>query len=352
MIVILKQGTAGEKRDQLVDWLRKHGLGVDVSEGEYQTVLGLIGDTARVDAELIETLSFVDSVKRVTKPPKRGVEEMTVGVVGLGLIGGSLAKAYHEAGAKVLAWNRSRSTLDFAIISEAVDGELTAENIGGCDLVLLSIYPQGSINYLKSVAPHIGGKPLIVDCCGTKRDVCAACFPLAEEYGFTFVGGHPMAGTHFSGFQAARSDMFRGAPMVLVPKDADDIELLERAKKLLQPAGFGYFSVTTAEKHDRMIAFTSQMAHVVSNVFIKSPTAGLHKGFSAGSYRDMTRVAWLNPGMWAELFLENRDYLLDEIDIFMENMEKTRDALAAEDRDELIRLLEEGKRRKEEVDGI
>lgn len=352
MIVILKQGTGDEKRDQLIGWIEKQGVRVDVSEGEYQTVLGLVGDTARIDAELIGTLGFVDSVKRVTKLPRRDVEELTVGVVGLGLIGGSLAKAYHAAGAKVLAWNRSESTLDFAIISEAVDGKLDEGNIGDCDLVLLSIYPQGSIDYLRRAAPHIGKKPLVVDCCGTKRDVCAACFPLAEEYGFTFVGGHPMAGTHFSGFQAAREDLFRGAPMVLVPKNEDDIELLERAKKLLQPAGFGYFSVTTPEKHDRMIAFTSQMAHVVSNVFIKSPTAGAHKGFSAGSYRDMTRVAWLNPGMWAELFLENKDYLLDEIDIFDANMKKMRDALAAEDREGLIRLLEEGKRRKEEVDGV
>ncbi len=352
MIVILRQGTKPEKRDQLVEWLKKQGLGVDVSEGEYQTVLGLIGDTSRIDAELIETLGFVDSVKRVTRPPKRDVEKMTVGIAGLGLIGGSLAKAYHAAGARVLAWNRSESTLDFAIVSEAVDDKLTEENIGECDLVLLCIYPQGSIDFLSRMAPHIGKKPLVVDCCGTKRDVCAACFPIAAQYGFTFIGGHPMAGTHFSGFQASREDMFHGAPMVLVPKHGDDIELLERAKKLLLPAGFGFFSVTTPEKHDRMIAFTSQMAHVVSNVFIKSPTAGSHKGFSAGSYRDMTRVAWLNPGMWAELFLENKDYLLDEIDIFMDNMQSMRDALAAGDRDELIRLLEEGKRRKEEVDGI
>ncbi len=352
MIVILKQGAAPEKQRQLVEWIKKQGLGVDISEGEYQTVLGLIGDTSRIDAELIGTLDFVDSVKRVTKPAGRAAEELTVGVVGLGLIGGSLAKAYHEAGARVLAWNRSEATLDFAIISEAVEGRLTEENIGSCDLVLLSVYPQASIDYLKRVAPHIGKKPLVVDCCGTKRDICAACFPMAEEYGFTFIGGHPMAGTHFSGFAAARADLFRGAPMVLVPRDRSDIALLDRANRLLKPAGFGYFSVTTPENHDRMIAFTSQMAHVVSNVFIKSPTAGAHKGFSAGSYRDMTRVAWLNPGMWAELFLENKDYLLDEIDIFSENMAKMRDALAAGDRSELIRLLDEGKRRKEEVDGV
>lgn len=352
MIVILKKDAAPEKRAQLVEWLQKQGLRVDVSEGEFQTVLGLVGDTARIDAELIETLGFVDSVKRVTAPPKSEGCGLTVGIVGLGLIGGSLAKAYHAAGAKVLAWNRSRATLEFALISDAVDAELTAENIGSCDLVLLAVYPKACVDFLTEFAPRIGKKPLVIDCCGTKREVCAACFPIAEQHGFTYIGGHPMAGTHFSGFAAAREDLYRGAPMVLVPKDADDIALLERAKKLLAPAGFGYYSVTTPEKHDRMIAFTSQMAHVVSNVYIKSPTAGSHKGFSAGSYRDMTRVAWLNPGMWAELFLENKDYLLDEIDIFMQNMEKTRAAIAAEDRNELIRLLEEGKRRKEEVDGV
>ncbi len=352
MIVILKQGASPEKRDQLVDWIKKQGVGVDVSVGEHQTVLGLVGDTAQIDAELIETLDFVDSVKRVTKAVRRDGEDLTVGIAGLGLIGGSLAKAYHEAGARVLAWNRSESTLDFAIVSEAVDDRLTEENVAGCDLLLLAVYPQASIEFLRRMAPHIGKKPLVIDCCGTKRDVCAACFPLSEQYGFTFVGGHPMAGTHFSGFAAARADLYRGAPMVLVPRDRGDIALLERAKKLLKPAGFGYFSVTTPENHDRMIAFTSQMAHVVSNVFIKSPTAGAHKGFSAGSYRDMTRVAWLNPGMWAELFLENKDYLLDEIDVFTENLAQMRAALAAEDRSELIRLLDEGRRRKEEVDGV
>lgn len=146
---------------------------------------------------------------------------------------------------------------------------------------------------------------MVIDCCGTKRVVCRALFPLAQEHGFTYLGGHPMAGTHNSGFKYARANLYHGAPMVLVPPVFDDIDLLQRAKDLLAPAEFGKFSVTTAEEHDRMIAFTSQLAHVVSNAYIKSPTAGSHKGFSAGSYKDMTRVAWLNPQMWAELFLEN-----------------------------------------------
>ena len=276
---------------------------------------------------------------------------MTVGIAGLGLIGGSLAKAYHEAGERVLAHNRSRSVLDFAVMSGAVDGELTAENISECDILLLAMYPEAVIDYFREMAPHIGKSTVVMDCGGTKRKVCEACFAAAREYGVTFIGGHPMAGTHNSGFKYARANLFHGAPMVMVPPDPDDVELLEHAEKLLAPAGFGKFSITTAEKHDEMIAFTSQMAHVISNAYIKSPTAGQHKGFSAGSYRDMTRVAWLNPDMWAELFLENRDNLINEIDCFMRSMQQYRDALADGSRQELVQLLDEGRKRKAEVDG-
>ena len=276
---------------------------------------------------------------------------MRVGIVGLGLIGGSFAKAYRAAGHSVLAWNRSRSVLDFAIMSGTADGELTKENLPDCDLVLLCVYPQAAIDWLTDMAPYVGKKPLVIDCCGTKRVVCAACFPLAEQYGFTYLGGHPMAGTHNSGLKYARAELYHGAPMVIVPPVYDDIELLDRAKEMLAPAGFGHISVTTAEKHDAMIAFTSQMAHVVSNAFIKSPTASVHKGFSAGSYKDLTRVAWLNAPMWAELFMENRDYLLDELNILIDNLSAYRTAMENGDQEELTRLLEEGKRRKEEVDG-
>ena len=160
-----------------------------------------------------------------------------------------------------------------------------------------------------------------------------------------------MAGTQFSGFKYSRANLFEGAPMVLVPDRYDDMELLERAKKALVPCHFVSFSVTTAAEHDRMIAFTSQMPHIVSNAYIKSPTAQTHRGFSAGSYKDLTRVAWLNAPMWAELFLENRDNTLYELDTFIESLQDYRAAIAAGDEAALITLLEEGKRRKEEVDG-
>ena len=276
---------------------------------------------------------------------------MKVGIVGLGLIGGSFAWAYHNDGHEVLAFNRTRSVLDFAMLSGAVDGELTEENAGDCDLILVTLFPQAAIDYIDRMGPHFGKKPLVMDCCGTKRVVCSACFPIAERDGFTYIGAHPMAGTHNSGFKYAKGTMYKGAPMVIVPPRYDDIELLGRVKELLAPAGFGRISVTTAEKHDQMIAFTSQMAHVVSNAYIKSPTARIHKGFSAGSYKDLTRVAWLNAPMWAELFMENKDFLLNELDLFINSLTQYRDAMTNDDMPELIRLLDEGRRLKEEVDG-
>lgn len=252
---------------------------------------------------------------------------MTVGIVGLGLIGGSFAKAYHAAGERVLAQDIDRDVLSFAVISSAVDEELTDETMAECDLILLAVCPAAAVEWLQKNAPKIASHTIVIDCCGTKRTVCAACFPIAAQYGITYLGGHPMAGTQFSGFKYAKADLYHGAPMVLVPPRFDDIELLGRVKDLLTPAGFGSYSVTTAEQHDEMIAFTSQLAHVASNAYIKSPTAKKHKGFSAGSYKDMTRVAWLAPRMWAELFLENRDFLLKEIDCYIEHLSQYKAAM-------------------------
>lgn len=276
---------------------------------------------------------------------------MKVGILGLGLIGGSLARAYALEGHTVYAIQRNESMLSFAMLAGAVHGKLNEAAIPQCDLILLAIYPDGSASWLERNAHLISKDALVIDCCGIKGEVCRRCFPLAKEYGFTFIGGHPMAGSQFSGFKYSRADLFEGAPMVLVPPVFDDAALLDRAKDALKPCHFGFFSVTTAEEHDRMIAFTSQMPHILSNAFIKSPTALKHKGFSAGSYKDLTRVAWLNPQMWAELFLENKENLLYELDFYMESLKAYRSALADEDEDRLISLLEEGKRRKEEVDG-
>lgn len=276
---------------------------------------------------------------------------MKVGILGLGLIGGSLARAYSISGHSVYAQEQDASILSFAMLAGAVDGELNQKTIPSCDLILLAIYPDGSAQWLEEHAHLISREALVLDCCGVKEEICRRCFPLAKRNGFTFVGGHPMAGSHFSGFKYSRATLFRGAPMVLVPPVFDDMELLQRVKDALAPCEFGSFSVTTAQDHDRMIAFTSQMPHILSNAYIKSPTALEHKGFSAGSYKDLTRVAWLNPQMWAELFLENRENVLKELDFYIESLQAYQDAINREDLESLTSLLEEGKRRKEEVDG-
>ena len=276
---------------------------------------------------------------------------MTVGILGLGLIGGSLARAYSKAGYTVYAAEKDATMLDFAQLAGVVTKPLTEENIADCDLLLLAIYAAGSAQWLENHAKYISKTTLVLDCCGIKSEICGRCFPLADRYGFTFVGGHPMAGSHNSGFKYSHSNMFNGAPMVLVPPRFDDPELLQRVKDALAPCKFGSFSVTTAENHDKMIAFTSQMPHIVSNAYIKSPTAQTHKGFSAGSYKDLTRVAWLNPEMWSELFLSNQKFILEELDFYIESLQKYREAIANHRSSELIRLLDEGRKRKEEVDG-
>ncbi len=276
---------------------------------------------------------------------------MQVGIVGLGLIGGSAARAYKEAGHTVLAFDRDNVMLDYAVLCGAADGKLSAEALGDCDLVLICLYPKAAIEYMEENAAAFPKDKFVIDFCGTKKGVCRTGFALAKTHGFVYVGGHPMAGTHNSGFKYSRSDMFRGAPMVIVPPVYDDMALLDRIKKVLSPLEFGSFSVTDADSHDKRIAFTSQLAHVVSNAYVKSPEAKVHKGLSAGSYKDLTRVAWLNPDMWTELFLENREHLLAELDGMLAHLAEYRDALEKEDAARLWQLLDDGRRIKGEIDG-
>lgn len=276
---------------------------------------------------------------------------MNIGIVGLGLIGGSFAKAYKKNEHSVYAFDLNETVTDYAISSKVVDFKLDKKNIKECDLIIICIYPKAAVKFLEEFAPYISKKTIVIDSCGTKRYICKKGFEIADKFGFTFMGAHPMAGTHNSGFKYSKDTMFSGAPMVLVPKDSTNPDLCEKVAEMLTPCRFGRYSVTTAEKHDEMIAFTSQMAHVVSNAFIKSPTACIHKGFSAGSYKDLTRVAWLNPSMWTELFLENKDNLINEIDIFIEALKKYKTSLEKDDEKELYALLDEGKKRKEMVDG-
>lgn len=307
-----------------------------------------------------EQVEREQGIAATVAPRNAACRSMCVGIVGLGLIGGSFARAYRSLGATVYALDTDRDTMDASMI-ETVEAPLDDASIPSCDLIILAAYPQACIEWLEEHAeilgrisdPDTSRGPIVIDTAGVKEAVCARAFELARVNGFAFVGTHPMAGTQFSGFAHARADLFRGAPMVLVPPETDDarrLTLLDRVHTLLAPVGFGSFSVTSPEEHDRVIAFTSQLAHVVSNAYVKSPTARAHHGFSAGSYRDLTRVAHLNPGMWAELMMDDAKNLSQEIASLIEALDAYRLALDAGDRDRLRMLLAEGDRIKRALD--
>ena len=275
---------------------------------------------------------------------------MKIAVVGLGLIGGSFAKAFSEQENMTLyCLDRDETTIARARLEGAMDEVLTKDNIGECDTVIVALYPKASEEFLREYAPFISKDAIVIDCGGTKKGICRVGFELAEKHGFCFMGGHPMAGTHFSGFKYARASLFSGASMILVPKKGETIETLQSVKNLLVMAGFKSVTVSTAEEHDKIIAFTSQLAHVVSNAYVKSPNAMVHKGFSAGSYKDLTRVAKLNPAMWAELFLENSENITFEIENLIAELQKYNDAIKEGNREELEKLLAEGTKIKESI---
>lgn len=276
---------------------------------------------------------------------------MQIGVVGLGLIGGSLAKAYKAAGQKVLGFDKDHLVTEYAKMAGAIDGELLPENYNDCECILIAIPPVPAAKWIEKNAPLLDKEALVIDCCGTKRHICKAGFEAADKYGFTYVGGHPMAGKQYGGIKHSSADLYKGAPFAIVPGDRNNIELLDRVRSVILPAGFGKIVMSTAEEHDKIIAFTSQMAHVVSNAFIKSETA-LSEGvsISAGSYKDFTRVAYLDANMWTELFMENRDNLKAEIDTLVEELSKYSKALENQDADRMRELLIEGREKKVEVD--
>ncbi len=276
---------------------------------------------------------------------------MNIGVVGLGLIGGSIAKsAKKNTDFKVFGYDINENVVKSAIEKGVLDGALDDVSLSCCDYVFIPLYPEAVIDYVEKNAKNFKDDAIVIDCAGVKRSVCDKCFKIAEKGNFTFVGGHPMAGTQFSGFDNSKDTMFHNAPFVLTPKENEDILVLANAREVIMKLGFGRVSVMTPQKHDKLIAFTSQLAHVVSNAFVKSPSAMERKGISAGSYKDLTRVAYLNENMWTELFMDNKDNLIFELDNIIAELQKYSDAMKNEDPITLKHLLKEGRICKENAD--
>ena len=276
---------------------------------------------------------------------------MNVGIVGLGLIGGSLARAI-KANTTHTVWGAdiARPVVYRAKLQGVIDEELLEERISQCQLLILALYPRDTVAWVKEHAGDIQKGAVVVDCAGVKTAVCEPCWAVAREHGFIFIGGHPMEGIAKLGFENSRRDMFLGASMILVPPKDISIQEMKTMKDVFDAMGFTRYEIATPEQHDRIIALTSQLAHVVSSAYVKSPTAAEHRGFSAGSFRDMTRVAFLNEKMWAELFLLNREALSGEIQGLIRRLAEYDAAICAGDEEKLTALLREGRELKSQLD--
>lgn len=273
-----------------------------------------------------------------------------IGIVGLGLIGGSLAKALKANTSHwVVGLDADPQVTAKALLQGAIDQVAREGELKGLDLVFLALYPGAAVEYAQKHLSAMDRGSILVDLCGIKGYVCQQLGPLCRSYGVHYIGGHPMAGREFSGFDYAQAELFQGGSMLLVPQEDTPEKTLTQVETLCRQVGFGQVVRTTAEKHDQIIAFTSQLAHVVSSAYIKSRCAQEQMGYSAGSYKDLTRVAKLNETMWTELFLKNSGPLVDEIDQIITHLTEYRDAIQNQDAPTLQALLKDGRERKERL---
>lgn len=283
--------------------------------------------------------------------PKGGCDRFkTVLVAGLGLMGGSMAKTLKaRTDCRVLGWNRTRETAERAKADGDIDAVASAALFREADLVIISLYPKATVDWLRDNMPKMKPGCVVVDMVGVKRYMVDQLEGPALAAGVEYVGGHPMAGREFSGFDYALPTLFDGASMIFVPNSSSTEQTLAALEMFFMHLGFGQTVRCTPEQHDRMIAFTSQLAHIVSSAYIKSPEADKHNGYSAGSYRDLTRVAKLNETMWSELFLCNAELLAREIDEIIDHLDEYRRVIRAGDRETLTALLRDGRERKERL---
>ena len=274
---------------------------------------------------------------------------MKIAIVGLGIIGGSYAKALKShTPHTVIGLNRTESVAQQALREGAIDQISTPDRLGEADVVIVSLYPQACVDFLRENGQYIRSDAIVTDAAGIKRKICPPMKELAAQFGYTYVGSHPMAGKEHNGFGASDADLFMGASFLITPCGAPPKAVSTLASLALE-IGFGTVKTTTPEEHDRMIAFTSQLPHVLACAYVLSPSCPNHRGFSAGSYRDVSRVANINAPLWTELFLENREPLLEELGELNNNLSALHRAIRNSDREALTDLLEQGHRVKQQL---
>lgn len=273
---------------------------------------------------------------------------MNIAVVGLGLIGGSFCKAlkkhtFHH----IMGIDTNKETIEKALKIGAIDEEITPERLCEANLTIICLYPEAIVEFVKANADYFKKGGIVIDSCGVKEYIVNECTSVLDERGVIFVGTHPMAGREFSGFDYSTDNLYDGASFIITPTDNTPQIAVDLLQTLASSVGFGKAVVSTPKKHDEVIAYTSQLAHVVSNAYVKSPTMLNFDGFSAGSFQDLTRVAKLNEYMWSELFLCNKTALLNEINNILDYITEYRNAIRDSDRERLIEILRNGRELKE-----
>lgn len=273
---------------------------------------------------------------------------MNIAVVGLGLIGGSFCKAI-SAYTQHHCWGieQDQATVAKALADGAICKAITVDQLKEADLTIVCLHPQKTIDFLLTNSPLFAPGSIVIDVCGVKEQIIQAVEPVLTGAGVIFIGCHPMAGREFSGYDYALSQLFQEASFIMTPKEETPAPAVHLVAELAKGLGFGQIVQTTPKIHDQTIAFTSQLAHVVSNGYIKSPTLENQSGFSAGSFLDLTRVAKLNEEMWTELFMLNKEALLFEVETLLLQLDQYRLALSQEDAPMMKRLLRAGRELKE-----
>lgn len=273
---------------------------------------------------------------------------MNIAVVGLGLIGGSFCKAIKAyTNHTVLGLDISKESTEKALQIGAIDKAISTKDLNQADITIICLYPEQTIEFFKKNHDKFKEQSIVCDACGVKDVIVSKAEEIFEGSSVKFVGLHPMSGREFSGFEYSKEDLYQGSSLVIVNTDKTNKDACLMIEALAMKIGFGKVVYSSAKEHDEIIAFTSQLAHVVSNAYIKSPTAMSEKGFTGGSFQDLTRVAKLNPAMWSELFLLNKEPLLKELDLITEHLNEYKEALLNDDLDGVFKLLKEGSDLKE-----
>ncbi|MDR3293388.1 MAG: prephenate dehydrogenase [Clostridiales bacterium] len=276
---------------------------------------------------------------------------MKIGIIGLGLIGGSLGRAIRGmTGSTVYGTDISDAAVAKAELVGAIDKRLLDADFSSLDLLIYAVTPRVILERSENEVKLLKDGTVVLDIAGTKSNVAAKMKELSVRFpSIEFVAAHPMAGKELSGISASSAGLFERASILLVPVKAE-LATLAFVKNFFYRLGFDYVRFTNASEHDKIIAYTSQLPHVLSSCYIGSPTAAFHHGFSAGSFRDLSRVARMSAGMWAELFTENKENLIAEIDGMIDRLNETRNLIAAGDEEKLKIILDERSRKKEEID--